>query len=891
MSIADDIVAIPSGARFYRGDLHIHSYGASHDVQDPGMTPEAIVKTALAENLSLIAITDHNEIANVAAAIKASAGTSLFVVPGIELSTPEGHLLVYFGSVDELAEYYGKVNLAGRGTPDSRCQTSLLDCLKAIDPSKGFAILAHVDGGAGLEQKVAGYPPHKADIICEPSLLGLELLSAKSPISFSESDPIPERAQYGKKRIESLKLGAKQYLARVLFSDSHKLSSLGKNTNQQSRMTRLKMDSPTFEGLRVAMQDADARVRIEDEIPDAVPYVLGISLEGGFLDGQALHFSRNLNCIIGGRGAGKSTAFECVRCISTARSESKLIDSEIWPERLNIVWVDQAGQQHILLRRIEESSVNVNDPDFGPTVFPIESYGQNETAQTSTRAQSDPRALLNYLDQFLNLEALKLENQQLRDGLLQNQTDIEKARVQVGRIPDYKKLLANVQQQLKALESAHAHEVVALERKVAEERVIREHIEKQVQQVLSQIKTQSVSELIKGVRQLAQADQLKVGSAEYKRIVELAGNFETSTKSVEHDITTKAETFSAEVKKQLDTWKSSEYKIVSDIETKRKALQDQGIKLDMAYIKKLTTDESSHKQSLQNLQTWDTRLKELTKARIELLTRRSAVLSKITAIRVAYATKANKALGGALSDLTVVVRFSPDALSEEAEQIIQQAMNWRTVQVPRAALIVEQVTIPKLLDCIRKKDPNPITAIVGKDGIQPFNKAEALEILDVLVQPANLFRLQRCETDDRPRITVTKVTTAGGKPQSRDFAKLSLGQQQSVLLALMLSSDSNMPLIIDQPEDNLDSEFIFHSLVPVLRAAKERRQVIIVTHNPNIAVLGDAELIIALKSTSDKSMIVARGSIDEPRTKKMVCQILEGAEEAFRRRARMYGVI
>jgi predicted ATP-dependent endonuclease of OLD family len=213
--------------------------------------------------------------------------------------------------------------------------------------------------------------------------------------------------------------------------------------------------------------------------------------------------------------------------------------------------------------------------------------------------------------------------------------------------------------------------------------------------------------------------------------------------------------------------------------------------------------------------------------------------------------------------LAVVIRFSPNALSEEAEQIIQQAMNWRTVQVPRAALIVEQVAVPALLECIKKKDPHPITNIVGKDGLKPFNKTEALEILDVMGQLPNLFRLQRCETDDRPRITVTKV----------------------------LSSDSNMPLIIDQPEDNLDSEFIFHSLVPVLRTAKERRQVIIVTHNPNIAVLGDAELIIALKSTSDKSSIVARGSIDEPNTKKMVCQILEGAEEAFRRRARMYGII
>jgi histidinol phosphatase-like PHP family hydrolase len=65
MSTADDIVAVPSGARFHRADLHIHSCGGSHDVKDVGMTPDAIVKTALSENLALIAITDHNEITNV----------------------------------------------------------------------------------------------------------------------------------------------------------------------------------------------------------------------------------------------------------------------------------------------------------------------------------------------------------------------------------------------------------------------------------------------------------------------------------------------------------------------------------------------------------------------------------------------------------------------------------------------------------------------------------------------------------------------------------------------------------------------------------------------------------------------------------------------------------
>lgn len=355
MSVSDEIVAVPSGARFYRADLHIHSYGGSHDVKDQLMTPEAIVKTAITEQLRLIAITDHNEISNVQVAIKAAAGTSVVVVPGVELSTPEGHLLVYFGEHQDLANFFGKLDCAGKGGPDSRCQTSLLECLKKIDPAKGFGILAHVDGDGGFEQKMPGYPQHKGDVLSHPALLGIELKSFKSDISYSDLDPVPERAKYGQERVGKLGLGAKQFLARVLFSDSHALSALGKNAQGKSRMTRIKMDSPSFAGLRVALQDADARIRIEDDILESVPFVMGIKIEGGFLDGQIIHFSRNLNCMIGGRGAGKSTAFESVRCISESLSESKLIDSDIWPENLSIVWVDQAGQQHTILRRTQRA--------------------------------------------------------------------------------------------------------------------------------------------------------------------------------------------------------------------------------------------------------------------------------------------------------------------------------------------------------------------------------------------------------------------------------------------------------------------------------------------------------------------------------------------------------
>src|SRR5579863_4681291 len=151
---ADEIVRLPSGARFWRADLHIHSFGASHDVKDNAMTPAGIVATAAAEHLALIAVTDHNEITNVQETIREAHGKGITIVPGVELSTPEGHLLVYFEEFLHLQAFWGKLNLADRGTQNSRCQTSLLECLRNIDPNRGLAILAHVDGDGGVEEKL-----------------------------------------------------------------------------------------------------------------------------------------------------------------------------------------------------------------------------------------------------------------------------------------------------------------------------------------------------------------------------------------------------------------------------------------------------------------------------------------------------------------------------------------------------------------------------------------------------------------------------------------------------------------------------------------------------------------------------------------------------------------
>jgi chromosome segregation protein len=107
------------------------------------------------------------------------------------------------------------------------------------------------------------------------------------------------------------------------------------------------------------------------------------------------------------------------------------------------------------------------------------------------------------------------------------------------------------------------------------------------------------------------------------------------------------------------------------------------------------------------------------------------------------------------------------------------------------------------------------------------------------------------------------------------------------MLSLALVTGNN-PLIIDQSEDDLDNRYIYDQVVRQLADVANRRQVIVATHNPNIPILGDAEMIMALDATVDQSTMVACGAIDEPQVADAARQILEGGDKAFQDRARRY---
>ena len=120
--------------------------------------------------------------------------------------------------------------------------------------------------------------------------------------------------------------------------------------------------------------------------------------------------------------------------------------------------------------------------------------------------------------------------------------------------------------------------------------------------------------------------------------------------------------------------------------------------------------------------------------------------------------------------------------------------------------------------------------------------------------------------------------------------ELSTGQQCTAVLHLLLL-DNQDPLILDQPEDNLDNAFIAERIVSELRRAKLTRQFLFATHNANIPVFGDAEWIgvLSVEDGHGKILPQEQGAIDVPSVQRLAADILEGGKSAFNQRREKYG--
>ncbi len=879
-----------SGAKFVRADLHIHSYGedGSYDVTDTTMTPENIVDTAIAKHLSIIAITDHNEVGNVRRAIAHSVGKNILVVPGIEISTTQGHLLVYFEDYASLKNFHGRLTIAANR---ETCSQGIVDCLTLAEQYGGIGVLAHIELTSGFESVIGRFGPAFEEVIAHPNLWGLEVSNKENSINYSDSDPNADRKRMLNVRRQKLSLPNNWEFPVLMSSDSHTLSKLGVNADGNKKLTRIKVDSLSFHGLKVALQNATSRIRLEDFIPERTPCFIGIQIEGGLLDGQRVHLNKNLTCIIGGRGAGKSTLLESIRETSGNNSQASSVDSDVWPQKIHLLYEDETGQQTTLTREKNGDVVNVGDPVNGIIKIDIETYGQGETANTIQYSDDDPTSLLKFLDSFIELGSLKFEEEEIRQQLMSNLSEVNKLRAEVVNIPETERQKKSYESKLETLQKDKVGDLVKHQTALLTERALRKNIVDDLKKLIEQYKgTFENTSVFKNFEAL-DASKIIVGKDNFAKVKQIVKDFSDIVASKSTELKNALGQKITELNTQINDWNSKETAILATIDAKKVELAKQGIPFDLGQINQIIANVSHFQNKLKALQAKQAELVELLKQRTTLIQERIALLDQIHNRRLGFGILVKDNLRNSVDGFSVDLKFNQGTFCPLFEEAIKNAMGWRTAQVPKAKFLGCFISPLQFAIHVKKGNLDILKGCLN-NGEKVFTDGEIAQILTVMKTDKAYEDFESIIVDDRPLLTVTKIIDmpdGSKKPLTKSIAQLSLGQQQSIILAILLHSTSKKPLLIDQPEDNLDSEFIAKTIVENLKKIKEKRQVIIVTHNANIAVLGDAELIVPLKSTNIKSHILNAGSVDRKETRAVCCEVLEGGSQAFTRRKDIYG--
>ena len=194
----------------------------------------------------------------------------------------------------------------------------------------------------------------------------------------------------------------------------------------------------------------------------------------------------------------------------------------------------------------------------------------------------------------------------------------------------------------------------------------------------------------------------------------------------------------------------------------------------------------------------------------------------------------------------------------------------------QVSLACEAFAPKEFVEIIRAASINQLM----ETGITEKNAVRMIDRLTVGV----LYEIERIDVPPLPSIRIRRE----GQTEHTDLSSLSIGEKCSAILSIALLSKGR-PLVIDQPEDDLDHAFIINSIVEGMRTAKSGRQIVAATHNPNIPVLGDAEMVfrVARQAGDDVCHIRNSGGLELPQVTAEV-QSLEGGAEAFERRRQKY---
>jgi DNA repair ATPase RecN len=814
----------------------------------------------------------------------------LLVIPGVEITTSHGHLLVYFPPThpERVRDLLGILRIQGElGSRDSHTAMAMAGVIAEAERMGGICIAAHIDRAKyGFELFAQGYPTWKKDIVTSSGLYGFELDEPAHLGWYSTEDDSTPAGAERKKLLRERELvsatAARVRLAPVQNSDAHTLKDFDAQ-HEKRFLTRYKMNDLSFEALRTALIDPEARVRAAATIPKSFPRVLGMHVTGGFLDGEIFHFSDNLNCFIGGRGTGKSTAIQSLSYGLGVSDDFEERDN--CPDSIVVYCEDQDGVRYRYERNRGRAPVvraldrkEITD-DVPIDSFRVEFYAQGELSEVAKDPIANPELLQEFLDRHILLDDLRSREMELIDELDQNSAQLIPIQATAAQLPAKERELADIEKKLKVAETGKLKELVAFQAGVAAEKALASTL-RDVQKMysagvgLSKFK-RDFSSLAAGAGSTtgdkASADLL----AEAKSII---GEANASLSADEKRINKSLGEFAAKLAEALRRLDVRHREFELQATAKITEFQKQGLTADLGSLNLILRRRTTVTSELARIKAQEPELRQLHNSRVSLLAQLADVRAEIGKRRKEQLTTVNKQLRQTIDDYTINVYYDPAGVTGPFCNVVLRVMNGTYFQDQAARGLCLSTTPSELADIIRRSDLSRLEVLVG-----------ATFAPQILQRFGVLQNLHALEVVSKPETPIIKVITKGSPGKQIPANQLSDGQKHTILLTIAMLAESNLPLVIDQPEDDLDNAFIFSSVVKTLRDIKERRQVIVVTHNANLAVLGDSELIFPMKRAGGTGEIHSRGSIDKAETSTAVQNILEGGQLAFKRRKEIYG--
>lgn len=897
---ADDMIAkarkLPSGAVFHRCALQVnpHHYGSTFrgDARSDGAAAyaKAIIDKAERLGISVLAITDHNHVGGVADFRAAAEGRDIHIFPGFELSSSEGiHVLCVYApntTDDTLARYLGAFGITDTNPSAKLADKTFVEIVSKVREQSGVAIGAHVTNDNGLLQVLDGQARIQA--WRSPDLLAIQIPGPVEDLPQEYRAIIENRnPDYKREHAAEERLA----LAAINARDIAKPEDL----EDRSASCWIKMSEVSIEGLRQAFLDPGSRIRLNPKEgvlePEEHTEFVALAWEGGFLDGAAIHFNPNLNVLVGGRGTGKSTVIESLRTVlgleavgDEARNAHESMVRHVLKNGTKISLLVRVHRPAVREYRIERTIPNpplVRDgqgevSNLSPQdVLPrVEVFGQHEISELTRSREKLTRLLDRFIERDDDLPRRKDE---LRRALEENRKRLLDTRAELRQIEERLAALPGLEETLKRFAEA------GLEDRLKER-----------------------SLLVREERLLARIpDRLAIFRdclENLKREVPIDRGF-LAPNAIE-DLPGK--TILQRLNPVLETLDRDLQRIAKELE-QALARADEGVGAVRA-------EWDTRKQEVQAA--YEKILRDLQKSRVdgEEFIRLRRQIEELRPLRERQAlaqrgekehTDRRRSLLAEWEDFKAQEFRRLDAAAKRVNKKLRDRVQVEVTAAgdrePLFNLLRDKVggRLSEAIDSLRGVEDLSLTTFVEacRSGAPELNKAFG-------ITPAQGERLAKTEPEvlmcieelDLPPTTRVRLNTAsaGEPPAWQALEDLSTGQKATAVLLLLLL-ESEAPLVVDQPEDDLDNRFITEGVVPRMREEKQRRQFLFSTHNANIPVLGDAELIVGLAATGEAEHGRARiapehmGSIDARPVRELVEEILEGGKEAFERRRRKYG--